>query len=75
MTETIALRRFGEARFIMRLREVPPMRDKRGRMCMQGEMGMLRALLLGFGLTLSAVAAAPLPTMAADLPSYPGFSG
>ena len=37
---------------------------------MQGDMGMLRTLLLGFGLTLGAVAAAPLPVAPADLPSY-----
>ena len=37
---------------------------------MQGDMGMLRTLLLGFGLTLSAITAAPLPTTAADLPAY-----
>ena len=37
---------------------------------MQGNIGMLRTLLLGFGLTLGALATASLPTTAADLPPY-----
>jgi hypothetical protein len=37
---------------------------------MQEDTGILRRLLCGFGLALIAIAAAPLPSTAADLPAY-----